>query len=458
MAVATCGLAMLWSTMGMAGTNNSMQQIQRQIKRMQQQIQQQKHQIDTQQKKIEKLESLVQRHPEKSKSENTASSSTEVAESEQAGQPQKQHKPNQSLKLGGILTEEYQVLDSAKDNTTGGRTTQGVFAVNAKGQYKNLTFALEQRLSQNSFADPTYLHYGWIAYDLGAQQRHRIKAGFFRVPFGNLPIGYQTFWGNLAYFAGFTDNQAAGLGYRYETGGWRFDLDAFKDDDLGQHSLYGSNPFEGYNQMNGGNARLAYTFHHGGNRSVQLSLAARGGQLAVGGNDANGDRWAGTAAVDAELGPWSLQGQFIDYQYNIPSGQSYADNSVIGSGILPNDSITVENYGYGYQIPASGQLYSLNIARSFDLGIGPFDSIQFYDNYGYLRSGEGDYDSLGNRIGDVQLNAAGFVLSSGPLLFYFDVISGRNAAMASAGPNDGDWHTRYNLTIGLYFDGTVFKK
>lgn len=437
-----------------------MQQIQGQLEQMQHQIDQQKHRIDAQQQKIDKLKSRINRPTGQSGSQHTTSATTQVAEDEPTRQPKENKKPTKSLKLGGILTEQYQILDSAQnaDNTPGGRTTQGVFAINAKGQYKNLSYALEQRVAQNSFADRTYLHYGWIAYALGPQEQHQVKAGFFQVPFGNLPIGYQTFWGNLSYFAGFTDNQAAGIGYRYKTGGWRFDLDALKDDDLNQHSLYGSNPFEGYNQINGGNGRVAYTFNQDADNSVQLSLAARGGQLAVGGDRANGSHWAGTAAVDAELGPWTLQGQFVDYRYNIPSGQNYTDNSVIDGGILPADSITVENYGFGYQMPARGQIYNIDIARKFDLGIGPFDSIQLYDSYGYLHSNNGSYDSLGNRIGDVQMNTAGLVLSSGPLLLYFDAIMGQNAAMASDGPNDGDWHTRYNFTIGLYFDGTVFKQ
>lgn len=321
--VATYGLALAWPIMATAGTHHSMQEVRHLLKQMQQQLQQQQHRINAQQHKIEKLESLVQAMAGQPKSKNQTSSGTQLVANEQPSEPRKQHKPKKSLRIGGILTMEYQILDSAHDNAAGGSTTQGVFAINAKGRYKNLTFALEQRVSQNSFADRTYLHYGWVAYHFGPQKHQQIKAGFFQVPFGNLPFGYQTFWGNLAYFAGFTDNQAAGIGYKYEAGGWRFDLDFFKDDDLSQHSLYGSNPFEGYNQINGGNARLAYTFNQGGTNSLQLSVAARGGQLAVGGNDANGSHWAATAALDAELGPWTLQGQFVNYQYNIPSGKSH---------------------------------------------------------------------------------------------------------------------------------------
>ncbi|NNC26091.1 hypothetical protein HKX42_04270 [Salinisphaera sp. USBA-960] len=443
---------MLWTGPVLADASaDSAAPLRQQMQDLQRQIQQQKHQIQSQQQQIQKLEKRVHSRNNKKSGE---SSTTEVATT---SANKKKQKPKKSLHIGGILTEQYQIKNKQQNNATGGNTTQGVFAINAHGRYKNLTFGLEQRFSQNSFADTTFLRYGWAALSFGTNDNQQVKAGLFQVPFGNLRYGYQTFWGNLGYFAGFTDNQAAGVGYKYESGGWRFDLDFFKDDDLGQHSLYGSNPFEGYNQLNGGNARIAYTFNKGHDNNVQVSVAGRGGQLAVGGNNANGTHWAGTAAIDAKLGQWTLQGQFVDYKYNIPDGKTTDDNSALGEGtqVLPSDSITVENYGFGYQIPSEGQLYTANIARTFPLDIGPISNIQFYNNYGYLHAGSGDYDSRGNRIGDVQFNAAGFVLSSGPLLFYFDVLSGKNAAMAFNGGNDGDWHTRYNFAIGLYFGGDV---
>ncbi|WP_423822385.1 hypothetical protein V5738_00250 [Salinisphaera sp. SPP-AMP-43] len=365
-------------------------------------------------------------------------------------------KPDAALTLGGAYTAGYQLKPDMDNQRDGGDGVLGIVALNTSGHYDQLSYAAEYRWSDSAFADGQLLRYGWAAYDFG--DHSQIKGGMFYVPFGNLKFGYQSFWGNLTYFAGFTDNQAAGLGYKYENGPWRLDVDAFKNDDLQQHSLYGSNPFEGYQQINGGNIRLAYTFNKGSDHSVQVSTAVRGGQLEVGGAAGeNGTRWAATAAVDAALGPWTLQGQYVDYRYNIPDGQSYDGNS------LPTDSIRVENYGFGYQMPASGQIFAANIARTFKIGWGALDSIQLYDNYGYLMAGgDGHWNSASpgsapNSTSDVQFNAAGANFSFGILQIWADILSGKNSAMVFNGPNDGSWNTRYNLQMGIYFSGDVVK-
>lgn len=361
-----------------------------------------------------------------------------------------------ALTLGGAFTAGYKLKPDMHDQRTGGDAVFGIFAANVAGHRDKLSYAAEYRWSDTAFADGQVLRYGWAAYDFN--EHNQLKAGLFQIPFGNLKIGYQTYWGNLTYFAGFTDNQAAGLGYRYENGPWRVDIDAFKNDDLGQHTLYGANPFEGYQQINGGNVRAAYTFNQDSDHSVQVSAAVRGGQLQVGETEADyGTRWAATAAVDAALGPWILQGQYVDYRYNIPDGRAYDGNA------LPTDSITVENYGFGYQIPASGQIFAANVARTFQIGWGPLNSIQLYDNYAYLMTGgDGRFNSARpgsrpNPTGDIQFNAAGVNFSFGVLQIWFDALTGKNAGMASDGPNDGSWNTRYNLQMGVYFSGDVIK-
>ncbi|MES1953958.1 hypothetical protein [Salinisphaera hydrothermalis] len=373
-----------------------------------------------------------------------------------AGQTAETQKPKTTLTLGGAVTAGYKLKPDIKNHSKSGDALVGITAFNVHGSHGKLSYGAEYSWSPKAFADDSYLRYGWAAYDF--DDHNQLKGGMFYVPFGNLKFGYQTFWGNLTYFAGFTDNQAAGLGYKYQNGPWRLDVDAFKNDDLGQHSLYGSKPFDGYQQINGGNVRVAYTFNQGTDHSVQVSSAVRGGELEVGGPSGKlGTRWAATAAVDAALGPWTLQGQYVDYRYNIPDGQSFNGNA------LPTDSITVENYGFGYQMPASGQIFAANIARTFPVDWGALDSIQLYDNYAYLMTGgNGQFNSAlpgnpANPTGDIQFNAAGVNFSFGVLQVWADILSGKNAGMTFDGPNDGSWNTRYNLQMGLYFSGDVIK-
>ncbi|WP_147418181.1 hypothetical protein [Salinisphaera sp. Q1T1-3] len=434
LALAVAGCTALWSVQASAQTSSqpSLEQLQQQIQQLQQQVQDMKTQQQNQQ---------------------TQAASTSSSNNGAAPQQASSEGPKKSLNVGGGVAVEYQVQDhdAAPDQRDGGNLIFDYFSLNFSGQYGKLTYAAEERFSTVNFADSSFLHYGWAAYDFN--DHNQLKGGYFQVPFGMVKdIGYQTFWGNLTYFAGFTDNQAAGLGYKYENGGWRVDLDAFKNDDLQQNSLYGSNPFQGYQQINGGNGRIGYTFNKDGDNWVDVSAAARGGQLEVGNSNDNGTRWAATVAADARIGLWTVQGQVVGYKYNIPDDRSF------NGAALSTQAITVENYGFGYQVPASGEIYSFNVARDFPVqNMGPIDKFQVYNNYSYLHSGEGDYDEFGNRIGDVQFNAVGGEMVAGPVYIWADMLIGKNSAMTFVGPNDGDWHPRFNLTAAIYFDGDLVK-
>ncbi len=360
------------------------------------------------------------------------------------------------LKLGGGVVTEYQYKGYGHGKP-GGDLKLDYFEVNAHGSVgKAITYGAEERFSTSNFSNSLYLHYGWVAYHFGHDYQQQVKGGYFQVPFGNLPYGYQTFWGNLAYYAGFTDHQGAGLGYRYKNAGWRFDADFYKNDTLGQPSTYaGGVPTDGYENINTGNLRIAYTLNRGNPRHVTFSLAGKGGQLYTASRDL-GSQWAGTAAMNGHWGPWALQLQAVDYAYNVP-----ADATNSGNVALSRDSITAENYGYSYRMPGRGQIYSANLARSFHVSWGPIHKVELYDNYGYLDvGGNGRFNSaaLGatpNSTGNVQLNAAGAEFVAGPVYIWADVLTGRNSGMAFVGPNDGHWHTRFNVAAAFYFGGKL---
>lgn len=370
------------------------------------------------------------------------------------GSAKAQEGPTKKLSIGGGVVTEYQATRNDQHGS-GGNLILDYFDLNASGQYGNLTYAADYRWSDVNFADGQYLHNAWVDYAFGANKSSHVKGGMFQVPFGNLPYGYQSFWGNTGFYTGFADNQAAGLGYRYQANGWRFDLDALKNDDLGQNSTYGANPSNGYQQINGGDARLGYTFDLSGDNTLNVSASARGGQLKVGNGSeksvGDGTHWAGAVAANANLGLWVLQGQFVDYQYNIPSGRSF------GGQTLSTDAITMEDYGYAYRMPAKGQLYTASVGRTFPVDMGPISKFEIYDDYGYLHSGVGKFTSNGERIGDVNDNRLGVLMVAGPVYVWADLISSKNGALAFNGPNNGNWHHRFNLAAAFYFDGDLIK-
>lgn len=356
-------------------------------------------------------------------------------------------KPTRRLTLGGSATLEYQKKSSHADDTIGGNAHFGRFVLNLNGQYDRWTFGLEQRFY--NFDNGEIFHYGWGARRFGVDGDHKLQGGFYQVPFGNLRYGFYGFWGSLAHFAGYTNNQAAGAGYRLDDGPWRFDADFFKNDDADQEATYGVNPFAGYDRVNGLNLRAAYTLGASAGDHLTFSMAARGGQLAVGAQGAKGRRLATTLAANGRSGPWAFQAQIVDFRFDVPSGTRHNDRA------LPTDSVAVEHYGFKSYLPARGQLYGLNVARHLDVLGGDVVDLKLYDNAGYLHSGVGETNSNGNRLGDVAFNVAGLAIGRGPFHVWIEGLAGRNAGIAGLGPNDGDWHWRANVTFGLYFQGAL---
>ncbi|MGN8198689.1 hypothetical protein ACS8Y6_08390 [Salinisphaera sp. RV14] len=438
LALAVCGCTALWSVQAAAQSSDSqtLQQMQDQIQQLQKQVQEMK-----------------------AEQQNQQAATTTTA------QPAQSSGPTKKLTIGGGVVAEYQKKDYGGNNAGAGDLILDYFDLNVAGQYGKLTYAADYRWSTTNFKSGQYLHNAWAAYDFGPNDSSQVKGGMFQVPFGNLPYGYQSFWANLNYYAGFADNQAAGIGYKYENNGWRFDLDAFKNQGLSQQSTYGGNPnlsgtknangdlvSSGARLVNGGNARLGRTIKLNGDNTLNLSIAGRGGELEYTSNNGNtkyGSRWAGTLAAEADLGNWVLQGQFVDYKYNIPS-------DIAGGN---TESVPFQDYGYGYLMPAKGQLYAASVGRTFNVSnMGPISSFEVYNDYGYLHSGYGNYDNVGNRIGDVQENTTGIAMFAGPVDIWAEWIEAKNGGMAFVGPNDNSWHGRFNLTAAFYFDGDLIKK
>lgn len=438
LALAVCGCTALWSVQAAAQSGNSqpsLEQLQQQIQQLQQQVQEMKTQQEQQ---------LAQQKEQQASSASVAS---------QSGS-----KSNKKLTISGRLVGAYNYSGktAAPHQTPGGDLDFGYFDLGVAGDMGNgLTYGADYRWSPtDNFAGGQMLHNAWIGYDFGPDNNSQVIGGLFQVPFGNYPTGYESWWGGLGYYTGANDNQAAGLGYKYEANNWRLDIDAFKNDDFGMDTTYGAGSFDGYDQINGGNARLAYTFKPAAG-TVNVSGSVRGGQLEVDHvNDAghsNGNHWAAAVAADAELGNWSIMGQYTDYRYNVPDGSG-----------LPKDSVAAENYGYGYLLPASGQLFEGHVLRSFPVSnLGPVDAFAVYDDYGYLLNGGdghyGDYDDYAGSDGDTQLNVFGVSASAGPLGLYAEWLAAKNGAMAFVGPNNSGWHNVFHLTATYSFDGDLIQ-
>lgn len=437
MALAVCVCSTILPARGMAAeadaSGPTFEQLQQQIDQLQQQLKQMKS---------------AQDQPPNPPTLQSAPESTEAAAGIQ---------DSPTLNINGSVVAEYQVRDDhhARNQRTGGDLLFDYFQLGVNGDAGNgITYSADYQWSETNFADGQFLHDAWAAYTFGREGSSQVKAGFFKVPFANLPYGFQSFWCPARYYLGFNDNQAAGVSYQYESGGLRVDVAVFKNDDLQQTSTYGANPYDGYDQINGGAVRLAYTFNKGGKNSLEVSGSVRGGQLEVDnvrGGDSNGTRWAAALAATANLGLWTLNTQITDYRYNVPDDSS-----------LPRNAITFEDYGFGYQVPASGQMYSFSFARSIPVSLGPISAFSVYDDIDYLDvGGDGSYADTYAPTGvtddDTIFNVAGVSMTAGPIMMWADIISSKNGALGFNGPNDNNWHHRFNLAAAFYFDGDLIQ-
>jgi len=439
-AVGSVGLFAAHSGIANAASMNSqsssakMQRLQNQINNLQSEMQQLRHQQHQQKQKMQVAEQQAQK---------------------------KSSGPKKKLSLSGGVIAEYQALKgNGEGHTNSGQLNLDYFEIGVNGAYGNWTYKAQERLGGATIAgNNRYLHYAQASYHFGPNKDQKVTGGMFQVPFGNLPYGYQSFWGNLTYYMGFTDNQAAGLGYTYQKNGWRLDIDAFKNQALNQSNTYGGTLGKNYKQINGGNARLAYTYSMPRGDTLNVNVGVQGGQVQnkAASSQPKGTRYAATVAGDAEfkhvgIGKLTLQGQVVEYKYNIPDGR----NSVLGTGKM----IRFRNYGFAEgPVPSKGQIYSANIEYGVPIhNFGPLNKIAVFDNYQYLHSGYGTVNSDGYHVGNIQANQAGIEAVAGPVYAWAGYISGKNDAASFNGHkfgNDGNWHNRFNLAIGYYFSGTV---
>ncbi|HEU0198189.1 MAG TPA: hypothetical protein VFQ88_13380, partial [Nevskiaceae bacterium] len=329
---AACGCAAIWSLPTMAAQDPTTTALQQQIQKLNQEI-------DQLQSQSQQLGQQVQQLEKKQKSAATAT--TTVASTA----PSKPESKNKTY-LGGAFYLNYGRYSNSYNGAQPGPGDGGFsyMSLNANGNYGNLTWGFDERIGPSGqIADKELMHLAWVGYDF--DKSNSMTAGFFQVPFGNYPYGYDVYWGSMGYYLGFNDNQALGAGYTFKRGAWRWDLDAFKNYDAGQNSLYAGNPFQEYRMVDTGNTRLSYTFGKGTSNTVDVSGSFRGGHLEVGGQPSHyGTHWAGAVAADAELGPWSLRGQVVMYKYNVPAGR-FQGPKKDGQAISRN-SILMEDYGF----------------------------------------------------------------------------------------------------------------
>ncbi|MEA1928605.1 MAG: porin [Candidatus Auribacterota bacterium] len=290
------------------------------------------------------------------------------------------------------------------------------------------------------------IHHGWIGYDF--LDSLQVQLGITQVPFGLLPYASHNWWMGLPYYIGLEDDYDMGLKAIWDSGPFDVQLAFFKNADLGDPSnldrysfdvvTVGDQTNEEVNQVN---ARVAYTLEHGDLGSTELGVSGELGQLYNQTTEDDGNHWAAGAHVNGNYGPFNLQLEVAQYEYNPENPEGISDNTV-----------EMGAFAASYPVAAEGTIYVANIAYDLEVDFGPVSGLTFYNDFSFIDKSENGYK-------DSQINTTGCMIIAGPLCTFVDVIVGRNAiwlgtgsdAMASAASSNNNLHTRVNINVGYYF-------
>ncbi|KZN44245.1 hypothetical protein [Pseudoalteromonas luteoviolacea] len=351
-----------------------------------------------------------------------------------------------SVKVGGAVRTNFSHTSYDDDNKDrGGDFELDVFRINFSGNIGGFGINAEWRY----FDYMTAVKYAYLYYDFA--QDWQAQVGLTKVPFGNWPYNSHSWFFGTTYYVGLEDDHDMGVLFKRKLAdNWQLDLGFFKNDELGgvdgyvedrsdrySYDIVGfrtptdgiyddpTQPLGEYNTFSG---RYGYHFKHSGG-TTELGVSGLMGDLHNGVSKA-GDYQAWAVHLNANIGPWNLQLQHGEYDYNIANVER----------------IAVGAYAFYDSIAAQATMSNVNIAYSMKVKLGPINSLQFYNDFGII------YDKSDNSS-DTWMNVTGVSMSAGAFFSYLDFVNAKNQPFVGgsiAGDSD-DTERRFNLNFGYYF-------
>ncbi|GGB60339.1 hypothetical protein K8B83_17800 [Shewanella inventionis] len=343
-------------------------------------------------------------------------------------------KVTDEVDVGGAVRINY----GWKDYDDNAKLEFELFRADVNYQSKDGLFASAQ---YRWYQDMDAIHHAYMGYQFDETQS--VQVGVTQVPFGFLPYAAHSFWFSAAYYLGFEDDYDAGVHYKNEQNGWRYDVAYFANDEYANGSRYdrysfdvattGDSPYEESGQVN---ARIEREFTTG-EVTHKLGGSLQFSQLdfvadAANVNGEDSDSIAAAAHWQADWQKWQLQVQYMHYDYDVDSNR-----------------VAIGAFQYQSDIAAEADVAIVNIAKSFDVDWGPITQLNCYNDYSQVMvSGDGLADSI--------QNVTGCAITAGKFYSYVDWIAGKNMYFingSGVGIDNGDtgWHSRLNINVGLYF-------
>jgi len=431
------GFSMLHA--GEPGSSDEVESLRQQIERMQAELVALQHRLD----RLESVESRSRSEPLSVVPGAAGDGSVDALESRVATLEDQQVEPDPSgIEFGGAVRLNYAWRDYDEDNKDrAGDFEIELFRINVDGAIGEVLLSAEWR----RYNDFQAIHHGWLGYDFSETLQGQV--GIHQVPFGLLPYASHSFWFGGTYYLGFEDDYDTGVKFIHRPNDdWTMHYAFYKNPEYASDSRFGRYSFDlvtGGEQQNSEINQLNFRAERhlalGADATVDLGVSLEGGQIWNEATRSKGDRWAVAAHLNADVGLWNMQLQGLRYDFN-PDNPADVSEDFVQTGA----------FDFPFLMAAEANVYSINLARSLPVSLGPVDGMTCYN----------DLTLIDPRVSDsaesIQ-NVTGCSVSAGGVFAYFDWIAGKNMWFAGGdgiglnGVSAGRWRSRFNINLGFYF-------
>jgi len=347
-----------------------------------------------------------------------------------------------AIRFGGAVRLNYAWRDydeGSKDRV--GDFELELFRINADGEVGDVKLSAEWRRYNDFHA----IHHAWVGYEFNDEIEMHL--GISQVPFGILPFASHGFWFGGTYYLGFEDDYDTGVKFIHKPNeDWTFHYAFYKNPEYADDSRFGRYSFD---LVTGGDQQNSETnqFNLRGERhlfidglgTLDVGLSLQQGRVFNDFTQRKGDRYAVAGHADANFGRWNFQLQGIRYEFD-PQNPVGVDDDFVQTGA----------FDFPFLMAAKGDVYSVNLARRFNVSLGPITGGACYNDFTFINPKVRD-------SADSIQNVTGCSIIAGGVFAYFDWITGKNMwfvggdGIGRNATTAGKWRSRLNVNIGFYF-------
>jgi len=368
---------------------------------------------------------------------------------------------NWPIKIHGAVRFQYEYNDYNSGNENrGGDLDFDIFRLNFDGEIGDVILSAEYRW----FHYMGVVKHAWFGYNFTDNWQGQV--GVVKVPFGNMPYNSHSYFFNSTFYVGLEDEHDNGIRLRYRSDDWHFDIAYHKSDEQGGVDGSTSDRTARYNydtvgvrapgqgaydtpalpigESNSYALRGAHIFSFSDDHNLEVGLSAQGNNYYSGSaadgfsalqqfeNQNVGNRFAWGAHGNYNNGPWNVQLQYADYEYDLE---------------VENTGVYMGAYAYYDAIPTEAKIYTGNVAYTLPVEIGPITSLTFYNDHSIITDKAGYQD-------DTWMNVLGVAVAAGGGFYtYVDFVRAKNQPFigGNIATDGGEVNNRFNINFDYYF-------